>query len=286
LNTKMLNGLRETAPASDKKMSSRSVYSSTLAAPARHRSAFVLAYHPRLDGIRALAVAFVLQQHFTFFAGRFGLGFLGVRMFFVLSGYLISRIILDYARRNVRVAAAAREFYWRRILRLSPPLCLAIMMAALLNLGDMRADWPWHLSYLTNVKIYLQSSWGPASHFWSLAVEEQFYLIWFFLLILTSLRNAFVLILAGIVLAPLYRTVSFLASGDAWAGVLLPGTMDFFCLGALIAYAERLKPELDAALRSWLARPAVLVLAFGGCHGGACAARPQWSRPGDCDCFR
>jgi peptidoglycan/LPS O-acetylase OafA/YrhL len=115
-------------------------------------------------------------------------------MFFVLSGYLISRIILDYARRNVRVAAAAREFYWRRILRLSPPLCLAIMMAALLNLGDMRADWPWHLSYLTNVKIYLQSSWGPASHFWSLAVEEQFYLIWFFLLILTPLRNAFVLV--------------------------------------------------------------------------------------------
>ena len=60
----------------------------------------ILEHQPRLDGIRAVAVAMVLQQHFTTFMGKFGFGAMGVRLFFVLSGYLISRIIFDCEPRH------------------------------------------------------------------------------------------------------------------------------------------------------------------------------------------
>ena len=219
-----------------------------------------LDYQPRLDGIRAVAVALVLQQHFTSVGGRFGFGGLGVRIFFVLSGYLISRIIFDYSRRDISIQSASRQFYWRRFLRLTPPLCLAIGVSALLGISNMRADWLWHVSYLTNIKEYIDGASGPATHFWSLAVEEQFYLIWFFLLITTSLRNSVWLIFVGIAIGPLFR-IGMLMAGQSFAVVLLPGTIDFFCLGALIAYAEFFSPAVDFKMRSVFAHPALVCLA-------------------------
>ena len=71
-----------------------------------------LNYQPRLDGVRAVAVAFVLQNHFWPYRGLW-LGGLGVDIFFVLSGYLISRIIFDYKRRSLSFGSAAAQFYWR-----------------------------------------------------------------------------------------------------------------------------------------------------------------------------
>ena len=123
----------------------------------------LLEHQPRLDGLRAIAVGMVLLQHFTSVMGRFGFGQLGVRLFFVLSGYLISRIIFDYAARGVPVALAARQFYWRRLLRLTPPLYLTIAITALFGLSNMRQDWLWHALYLTNIKVYLDHAFGPAT---------------------------------------------------------------------------------------------------------------------------
>jgi peptidoglycan/LPS O-acetylase OafA/YrhL len=217
-----------------------------------------LNYQPRLDGVRAVAVAFVLQAHFAPYRGL-SLGSAGVEMFFVLSGYLISRIIFDYKRRGLSIASAAARFYWRRFLRLTPPLYLAIGVTALLGIGNMREDWLWHASYLTNFKVYIDGAWGPATHFWTLAVEEQFYLVWFFLLIATPLRYAFALIIAGISIGILYIYIP----GSGWAFVLLPGAIFYFCLGGFIAHTECFNQKLDLSMRARFANKPVLALALG-----------------------
>jgi peptidoglycan/LPS O-acetylase OafA/YrhL len=140
-----------------------------------------LDYLPRLDGVRALAVGGVLVTHFMWFLEpiqTMELGRTGVRLFFVLSGFLITRILLDY-RSRMSVGEAARHFYWRRFLRLAPPFYLAVTVALILNLANMREDWPWHVFYLSNFLLAARGSVEPVGHLWSLAVEEQFYLVWF-----------------------------------------------------------------------------------------------------------
>lgn len=211
----------------------------------------VLGHHPKLDGLRAIAILMVLEWHFT---TRLHLGALGVRMFFVLSGYLISRIIFNYADQGIPIGSTAAEFYWRRILRLAPPLYLAIAVTAILNVADMRQDWPWHAFYLTNVQVFVNGAFGPVVHFWSLSVEEQFYLIWFFALMATPARYAMTLIISGFFIGVAFKaTAAFI--GQPFAALLLPGAFDYFCLGALIAYAELFNVALDKVLRRWFGNP-------------------------------
>jgi peptidoglycan/LPS O-acetylase OafA/YrhL len=135
-----------------------------------------------LDGVRALAVIGVIASH----SGLVGLGWIGVDIFFGLSGYLITGILLD-AR---RAAPTARQFfvpfYMRRSLRILPlAWAVALIMAA------VRGEWSgllWYMGYLVN--------WLPASpppvdlgHYWSLAVEEQFYLVWPAIVFFSSSRT-------------------------------------------------------------------------------------------------
>jgi peptidoglycan/LPS O-acetylase OafA/YrhL len=117
----------------------------------------MLDYIPRLDGLRALAVGLVLLTHFAPIAivQRLAPGTIGVRLFFVLSGYLITRIILDYRRLQPTIPRAAAQFYWRRFLRLAPPLVFAICAAAYFGVANMQNDWWIHALYLTNFRIAL-----------------------------------------------------------------------------------------------------------------------------------
>src|SRR6266436_9372488 len=133
-----------------------------------------LTYLPRLDGIRGLAISAVLVEHFISnrVIGGFSPGGFGVLTFFVLSGYLITRILMQYSDRGTKVGAAAAHFYWRRFLRLSPPYYLAIAVAGIFGLAGIRSTWWVHALYLSNVKFALQGTFGGASHFWSLSVEE------------------------------------------------------------------------------------------------------------------
>src|SRR4051812_24864063 len=97
-----------------------------------------LAYMPRLDGLRAIAVVGVLFEHWIPVDKIRWLspGGAGVTLFFVLSGYLITRILMDY--RAEPVAAAAGQFYWRRFLRLSPPFYAAIVAGIVFDVLLMR----------------------------------------------------------------------------------------------------------------------------------------------------
>ncbi|MEO8677619.1 MAG: acyltransferase [Vicinamibacterales bacterium] len=186
----------------------------------------------QLDGIRAIAVLFVMVFHFIPWVDRYApLGSMGVRLFFVLSGFLITRILLDSRERPL--GAALKTFYARRFLRIFPLFYFALFAAAAMNISVVRATLGWHLAYLSNVYFYLQGNWqGAVSHFWSLAVEEQFYLVWPWL-ILCLPRAAVVWVVAVMIpLAPLTRLVI----DHPMISVLPTSCLDSLGLGALLAF--------------------------------------------------
>jgi peptidoglycan/LPS O-acetylase OafA/YrhL len=147
-----------------------------------------------LDGLRAIAVFGVIAYHLNldFIPG----GLLGVGIFFVLSGYLITDILLSQWREHGRIAL--RDFWARRFRRLLPGMLTmtAVVMLWLLctdssRLASLKGDILSGVTYISNWwyifhHVSYFESFGPPSpfgHFWSLAVEEQFYLLWPLLLI-------------------------------------------------------------------------------------------------------
>ena len=149
-----------------------------------------LGYIPALDGVRALAVAAVLVYHGDL--GWFSGGFLGVDVFFVLSGYLITSVLLDAWRRNGGSLGLGR-FYLHRARRLLPALLVMITVTSayvVVFLPDeaskLRGGVVASFGYVTNwYLIFHQQSYFSAigrppmlQHLWSLAIEEQFYLLW------------------------------------------------------------------------------------------------------------
>jgi peptidoglycan/LPS O-acetylase OafA/YrhL len=192
------------------------------------------AYIKPFDGLRALAVAFVFQHHLLHL-GRLGLGVLGVRIFFVLSGFLITRILLRSRSATTSAGSAALAFYGRRALRLSPPFLACIGFGYLFDVSGMRQDWAWHLFYLTNFKVALDGAWGEATHLWSLAVEEQFYLLWLPLIFFLPRAFLFPCLKTLLFVTPIYF-LAIASLNRPFFFVLLPGAVSFFCAGALMAY--------------------------------------------------
>jgi peptidoglycan/LPS O-acetylase OafA/YrhL len=177
-----------------------------------------------------------MVEHFTQVSRAFTLGPIGVRLFFVLSGFLITRILLDHRRSAESVANAAAQFYWRRLLRLTPANYLGIGAALLLSLGNMAETWPTDMTYLTNLRVALQGKWDGSSHFWSLSVEEQFYLLWFVVVVVLPERWLAPMIWRMIYGAPIFRAVVLMCGGgEFWATLLLPDCMDALAAGALLA---------------------------------------------------
>jgi peptidoglycan/LPS O-acetylase OafA/YrhL len=214
---------------------------------------------PRLDGLRALAVGGVLLDHFVHapLIHTLGPGGAGVRLFFVLSGFLITAILLEERDRAGSVGEAAVRFYGRRLLRLSPPLWMAIAAGAAFGVFNLRHDWWKHALYLTNFMVARQHDWNGPGHFWSLSVEEQFYLGWFCAVVVAPRRWLMPTILACLAIGPLYR--GLVGGPDANTPVvLMPGQVDALALGALLACAGR-DPAGDAVGRLFRSRTLLAV---------------------------
>ena len=213
------------------------------------------AYFPRLDGLRAVAVLLVFWEHFTFneLLRSFSPGTIGVKMFFVLSGFLITSILLRTKAEGVSPGAAAVRFYWRRTLRLAPAFYVAIALAALLGIGDMREHWWLHAAYLSNVLVATEHEWVGGGHFWTLATEEQFYLLWFPVVILLPWRHIPLAILAGLVIAPLFRSL-IVGGASPFIDVLLPAQIDSLATGALLGWMRirQTMPGLERLLSARL----------------------------------
>ncbi|MEX1253952.1 MAG: acyltransferase [Dehalococcoidia bacterium] len=187
-------------------------------------------------------------------------GWTGVDLFFVLSGFLITGILLDAKGAG---QSYFRNFYTRRVLRIFPAYYLflgavwiALPVIGLIGYQTRDALWgdgAWYAVYLANVRIAAEHQSGVeisyVGHLWSLAVEEQFYIVWPALVLLLDKRSLLAVCVGFIVGAPLIRIVLAQQGVDpTWGYMLTPARMDALAVGGFIAIAARSSWDL----RTWL----------------------------------
>jgi peptidoglycan/LPS O-acetylase OafA/YrhL len=183
-------------------------------------------------------------------------GWVGVQLFFVLSGFLITGILLD----DLGSPKFFRDFYIRRSLRIFPLyfafLFLALIVVPTLGLDpsvaqEAEADGLWYWLYLANWKPLLELDNGPLRHLWSLAVEEQFYLVWPLLVYSSGVRR-FRWIAAGVVAGSIVSRAFMYEWGpdSTYLYYFTNARADSLALGALMAIALR-TPSWREALDRW-----------------------------------
>lgn len=239
----------------------RAVAAPPVATEVAFTQAAVHQHMPALDGLRGLAILFVIWNHVglgggsaegllskLFVAGA-NAGWIGVHLFFVLSGFLITGILLD-ARGQ---PDAWRNFFMRRVLRIFPLyyFTLAFLFILLPAIGALpawlEADYKhqfWYWTYLSNWSVAFGLGGQGVPHFWSLAVEEQFYLVWP-LLVLWMLPRTLAkacLALIAIALAARINFMYFQPRGYFWTEAAYSWTisqLDTLAIGALVALGLR-----------------------------------------------
>ena len=233
-------------------------------------------YMIQLDALRALAVFSVIIQHNIphFFLNSFFLaGDQGVRFFFVLSGFLITGILLRckhyIEESNQKPGLTIRQFYIRRILRIFPIYYLTLAVTYILQLEGTRQTFWWNLTYTSNFYVALTGEWPESvSHLWTLSVEEQFYIIWPFVIIFTPTKYLLKVFAFTIILAPLYRTLCIVTSvnKEVQNYVMTVACLDSLVMGAFLAFiiyqANQINfsPQFILKLSFWVGLP--LFLAF------------------------
>jgi peptidoglycan/LPS O-acetylase OafA/YrhL len=248
-------------------------------APATREPTLKLGAHlPALDGLRGIAILSVMFSHFILFVPAEGsvvgrvivklahTGWAGVDLFFVLSGFLITGILADSRGKE----SYFRTFYMRRTLRIFPLyyafLLLAFVVLPLIHFGDETppaSNAPWFVLYAANLFVARDGSFanaGGLGHLWSLAVEEQFYLVWPLVIYFLPPRAAERAAVAAFFIALAVRCGMVLTHTSTTAMfVLLPARFDALAAGGFIALRAR-----NAGGVLGLVRPArvVLVLAL------------------------
>lgn len=226
------------------------VAGTTAPTPALMRSA-ASGHLVQLDALRAFAVLLVMIHHLLPAGYERWLpvgGWAGVRFFFVLSGFLITGILLK-GRDLVEAGGQStwltlRRFYIRRFLRIIPLAYGVILVLAAFNAGEVRPNLGWHLAYLSNFRFIHDGyfhSW--ISHFWTLAVEEQFYLVWPWLILFVPRRLLMPLVLVAILVGPAYRYSSLAYGFSGIACEVAPfACLDTLAAGSLLALLIHRRP--------------------------------------------
>ena len=177
-----------------------------------------LRYRPELDGVRAVAILCVMAYHAFLVAVPPKIaGFMGVDVFFVLSGFLITTLLLDERRSRGNIGLGA--FYARRALRLVPALLLMLVVAAGFEVALHRPHEMASFKRVAAETLFYVGNWQPRTlgilnHTWSLAIEEQFYVVWPPLLVFALRRRVSRRTLAAI----LVGLAVVLFAGDALFG--------------------------------------------------------------------
>src|SRR4029079_6877201 len=212
-----------------------------------------LRHHASLDSLRALAVLAVIAYHYNASWARGG--FLGVDLFFVLSGFLITTLLILERRRSGRIATG--HFWARRARRLLPALMIVLVLVTLITVyaidpwkrAGIRGDGIASLFYVANWRFVvakqgyfeLFSAPSPLRHMWSLAIEEQFYLVWPLVTLAAlragrgSLRLLAIVCAGGVAASIAAMAIEYRAGDPSRAYYGTDGRAHTILLGALLA---------------------------------------------------
>lgn len=219
------------------------------------RSVAAHTYRPDIDGLRAIAVTSVVLFHA--FPRRVAGGFIGVDIFFVISGYLISTIILSHLEQGT---FSIVDFYRRRIRRIFPALLVVLLFIILAGWGVLLDDEYRQLGkHIAGGAAFIQNfmMWGesgyfdndpqskPLLHLWSLAVEEQYYICWPLLLILARKQRLAFAGVIGLIAVASFGTSEYLACNDPTAAFYSPASRFWeLMIGGFLAYLALYRSDL------------------------------------------
>jgi peptidoglycan/LPS O-acetylase OafA/YrhL len=230
-----------------------------------HRSSRI----PSLDGLRAISIAMVLAGHaasgipalrdrplllYTVFNGS-----RGVNVFFVISGFLITSLLLREDRLTGRISL--RQFYIRRAFRILPPFWIFLGTIVLLwKLGAFETRWAHLAVAFTFLRDYIAGDWWTG-HSWSLSVEEQFYLLWPAAMVLAGRRRSLWIASGLIVAAPAIRVLSHLFVTGRFGPIeffMFHMRVDSLMFGCALALVQN-SPRLDGFAKRVLNWPGMLL---------------------------
>ena len=177
----------------------------------------------------------------------FPFGFV-IFLFFILSGFLITRIVLSFKERNAAAGTSnwksIGSFFARRILRIFPVYYVVLLLLHLIEVGHHRELWPWFCTHTVNIYMsFVNGELGYDRHFWTLSLEEQFYCFWLFALLLVPRKFLKAFIIIGIVGSIFMLYYLWMYTWMYNARYLLISCFHPFGLGAIIAYYEKYQPE-------------------------------------------
>ena len=222
---------------------------------------------PSLDGLRAIAIGLVLIEHLRGTAGfaaltvfdDIELGRLGVRIFFVISGFLITSLLVQESRATGRVDLWG--FYLRRAFRIFPAFYTYVIAVAILDaMGVVATRSGDYLAAITYTANYHHDHGWPLGHIWSLSVEEQFYVVWPAIVLIVGRRWCLGVALGALVMAPAIRLASDHLHGATGEGIgeTFQTICDAIATGCVLALV-RDRLDVSAGYLRWLRSPAWLV---------------------------
>ena len=212
-------------------------------------------YIPQFDGIRAIAVLLVIVHHWIpakSFLNFLPNGPLGVNIFFVLSGFLITGILLKAKRhveeQGLKKASVFTNFYIRRTLRIFPIYYLLLFILWFLNDPAIKEDGIYYFTYTSNYLFYSQQFFpGRLAHLWPLGVEEQFYFLWPWLMILVNKKFLPYLISLFVIIG--ISSNYIFVDKDWWVTIFTPACFDAFAIGGFLAYLTLYRQDIIGALQ-------------------------------------
>jgi len=210
-------------------------------------------YFKQIDSFRFFAVLLVLFSHWLSgfpLVEKLRLGAIGVEIFFVISGFLISLQLFQYKNlidtKQTSSGKAIFVFYVRRFLRIFPLYYFILILATWINSGEIRTAAAWNFGYASNFYFIKVQHWTSTfSHFWSLSVEEHFYLVWPLVIIFLNRTYLPLLFVAFCALSMYFRYTNLIHNPNffvVYAHTL--SCVDLFVLGGMLAFLYEYKRDL------------------------------------------
>jgi peptidoglycan/LPS O-acetylase OafA/YrhL len=218
-------------------------------------------YIPQLDSIRALSILLVIISHWfpqDTLLYNIAETINAPNIFFTISGFLITKILISDRLKSERAGIGKKvifkNFYIKRLLRIFPGYYLLLMIVFIFNHFE-KIDYIYYLTFTSNIHIFQMGVWGQITHLWTMAVEEQFYLVWPWVILFVSIKRLpFVMclfLLTGVI-------SQYFGSNPEFFPILTFTCLDALSLGALLAWVLMMKPELLVKIYPFITIAAII----------------------------